>query len=1607
MARCTLVFVLLALVLCTGLVHGSTEQTVRVQKGAKSTSNGAHVQVALATHSKDDGDDDHDEHDGEETGEDTDGETETDEHNEEDEEEGEALEQDHHEEEETNGEHDNETDAPGEDSVNDDEEDHEQEDADEDTKRDMEPEEEDAKPRNSEETDHPENATVEDEEDENDDAETADDKEDAERAKQVVADNESEKEQKETRKFAKYTPRNRGKADNDEAEEDDHDNRLDREPRVAQEEEGKAEEELKPEPEQVDNISDAGEGGTAEDNGSEDKTTEEEESSDEAASSNDSGSQDDAPAKKPEFKAAAVGKVSAPPKANVTHISDYCRVCRALVLGALAKPDAQPGKPVQPCAYASPEMMPACAKWREQNNPLIGPAVDGNKLCLGMKFCSQKELDQIKKNDAELARLRGQKMMSESGHARFDYNDNKFAPLFTGTGVRRVFQRVAFTTPFDHDPFVHVGLSDSDIDNSADARFKILAKNVDKYGFDIEIWTWKDTKIRLLGVTWFAYSRSLALNGMVRSGRIKTRTPKHSFNKRVWFPAEFKSGYPVVSVSMIGMDASTGRPISVNVQAADVDRHGFLAQVKIDPLSIVHWTSFAWIAAVPSNVTGVYSGHLELDSQTTPGMSRFWNPPLGPRSFERRVDFDSEEFDRCEQLQPEKQGPAIVHALIEQADQIVHPHNVLSSAADLLISTTDRAQVHVDVGEPIPAGYPLPKGLLTLGPFSGCPGKMAKVGETLLTIATGQTACSDIGGGQTHPSGCLYSLCDAGQEVNLQKDSLMIGSFGSCPAPLKFKHGVTTYTDGDSTCDKMMGKKAGKMAKGVKCENPLCVMPLNDKVPRQAFGFSSIVTGCPAEFKPMGEILLGVKSITECQKLGGGHMGPDNVAKEREACKLMVCQDSRPGATRLGPETVAQGFAYKVLVPVAKPTDKVAFLIHDQVGCAGASKHAIEVDKNKMVTIPPNMGYEKWKICIGPANALKDDQYVSRDDLQLTVVRRMVTGVKSFLTPMPVDITTKVQVSGGGVAIDDMVAFINANLIGCPKAAANALPLDEKYDVALRLPMGTYKVCYAKKGKAAKDSDFVDQGGIYLNVGHNGVKNLGPWVPLREVDLNAAVLNDRPVGYWKMAEQKGEAVAKDSGNFNRHAFLSGTVIFGSAQITKMHTCGAFGKGHLTVTGKGVNAIPALTETLSLEAWIHPRQYSTTGETVIAERWELGEDGEAWGYRLFTQGNKAVFQVQKGKSSAKVVSDKLRSKRANHVVGVLSKETISIYVNGKISASAKHNRVQAGKPEVPFRIGGVPGLPLLNFVGAISDVALYKQPLTAERIAIHYAFGRTMNMRVNDACIPVRVPTYKVAPQVSVEVTGFDVVELKAIRLQAQATKVDSKGFTLRLHTWDDSRFKKISVDFRASNRAVPRSVDPEDEHVTDLEAVNSKSNPAKSCLELYEHDKELANDVYWIRLKSGKIVNAMCDMEAGGWTRVMNIISDSYAHANEIEELNPYEVHNPNKAAKYSDKDINAISTSDYFEFRCGSYSGYLKNRRRKWTSMLKNNEDWETAPDMGEKFYCSANLPGYGFGDQDPDGDQRCHDGFIRYAARTPKEGLGCFHDGQGWGQNGALWVK
>jgi hypothetical protein len=263
------------------------------------------------------------------------------------------------------------------------------------------------------------------------------------------------------------------------------------------------------------------------------------------------------------------------------------------------------------------------------------------------------------------------------------------------------------------------------------------------------------------------------------------------------------------------------------------------------------------------------------------------------------------------------------------------------------------------------------------------------------------------------------------------------------------------------------------------------------------------------------------------------------------------------------------------------------------------------------------------------------------------------------------------------------------------------------------------------------------------------------------------------------------------------------------------------------------------------------------------------------------------------------------------------------------------------------------------------------------------------------------------PDVAVMVSGFNLRDGAAPRVEVEVADVSKTHATFRVLAWGGTRLPSFSFGWVAHDVPAARQRQKREFHM--VNALNNAMSPGISCRGIAAKGMSRGNGNYWTRLPGHQWVTLLfCDMVDGGWTRVVNIRPDVTTHAS-TGAVAPERITDYEAASKLSDADINNLVTTGYLRVLCGRYKAHVRSDGGAWTSERNNGLKWSIARRAVStdklEFDCDATSPGNTFS-EGKDAKDHCKNGYVSYAAQSEREGTGCYHEGEGWEREGSLWA-
>ena len=230
-----------------------------------------------------------------------------------------------------------------------------------------------------------------------------------------------------------------------------------------------------------------------------------------------------------------------------------------------------------------------------------------------------------------------------------------------------------------------------------------------------------------------------------------------------------------------------------------------------------------------------------------------------------------------------------------------------------------------------------------------------------------------------------------------------------------------------------------------------------------------------------------------------------------------------------------------------------------------------------------------------------------------------------------------------------------------------------------------------------------------------------------------AIMQDAPVGYWRLDEPSG-TVANDSSGYFVSGTYTGPVTLnqpGALLTEPAGTSVSFpknGGGYVSIPQSGNLDTPS---GWSVECWAYVRSYSATGESptffaslypggdssghipvVLAFNYEAGGEQKVFvGYHHGTLGWTKC--VQNGVFPLNTWT---------HVAGVFTGSSLALYLNGVLNATLGATIANAMPTASPRYIGRRWDSAAQNPDAVLDEVVLYNKALGGDRIAAHYLGG---------------------------------------------------------------------------------------------------------------------------------------------------------------------------------------------------------------------------------------------------------------------------------------------
>jgi hypothetical protein len=224
------------------------------------------------------------------------------------------------------------------------------------------------------------------------------------------------------------------------------------------------------------------------------------------------------------------------------------------------------------------------------------------------------------------------------------------------------------------------------------------------------------------------------------------------------------------------------------------------------------------------------------------------------------------------------------------------------------------------------------------------------------------------------------------------------------------------------------------------------------------------------------------------------------------------------------------------------------------------------------------------------------------------------------------------------------------------------------------------------------------------------------------------VLDDGPVGYWRLGESSGTTAA-DSSSAGRIGTYNGTYTQGVAGAIAYPTDTALG---LAGAATGWVSIPddaelSPADAITLEAWVYltalPASGLTSRPIQKANAYQLSINSAGTATFQVTLCADAVTQCTSGGTTRSISSSSpIATGAYYHVVGTYSASSarLSLYVNGASAATTVTTWNTYIRDSTTIVILGDNNLSSTSLNGRIDEAAIYASELTSSQVAAHYA-----------------------------------------------------------------------------------------------------------------------------------------------------------------------------------------------------------------------------------------------------------------------------------------------
>lgn len=209
---------------------------------------------------------------------------------------------------------------------------------------------------------------------------------------------------------------------------------------------------------------------------------------------------------------------------------------------------------------------------------------------------------------------------------------------------------------------------------------------------------------------------------------------------------------------------------------------------------------------------------------------------------------------------------------------------------------------------------------------------------------------------------------------------------------------------------------------------------------------------------------------------------------------------------------------------------------------------------------------------------------------------------------------------------------------------------------------------------------------------------------------------DAPLAYWRLSETSGSIATDQLGTRNGTYVNSPALGQPGALFNDPARSVAFNGTNQYVQASSDAALN--TAQFSVEVWARPTGGVGTYHGVVTSRvYPLG-----WVLYLGTDSS-WEFWVNSGGGMVSVYSNPATMNTWHHLVGTYDGQTVSLYDNGVLAASAPASGY-AGQSGSPLQIARSEPADSLYFPGNLEEAAVYGAALSAAKVQHHYSVGTT-------------------------------------------------------------------------------------------------------------------------------------------------------------------------------------------------------------------------------------------------------------------------------------------